>query len=92
MEKLLEGFIIEAEVFSHGLIHRWQTWFRLRVMCRLRKPVPRTSIETVVAAKNSVTDRLAELQRDSGFILDRKIGDTASCIEDVRRGDGLCRT
>ena len=43
--------------------------------------VPRTNREAVVAAVDSVADRLAKLVRYRAFVLDRQIGNAAGRIE-----------
>ena len=53
--------------------------------------VPRTDRQAVITAEDPVAHSGTELQRDLAFMFNRQIGNTATCIQTVRRGKGICR-
>src|SRR5262249_60803008 len=52
-----------------------------------REPVPRTSIEAIVAAENAIADQGSQIQRDRVFQFDREIGNAEPCVQFVWRRD-----
>src|SRR5260370_36553133 len=58
----------------------------------LSKPVPRTGLQAIVTSVNPVANRVPELEGDSSFVLDRKIGNATASIQLVWGGNGVSWT
>jgi hypothetical protein len=79
---------------QHGKLglYKFGACAELRFTAELRKFVPRTDRETVVAAIDAVADGGAEVARDMSLVLDREIGNAAARIELIGSGKSGCRT
>ena len=53
--------------------------------------VPGTDRQAVIAPENPVAHGRAVFRRDLALMFDCQIGNTAACVQTIRRGKGICR-
>lgn len=86
---LFEGGFVELGPVLEGEFVEFWFGVRFHDLAFLGKSIPRAGFKAVIAAKDSIADGGAQLERDSAFEFDGEVGNAAASVEDEGLGDGL---